>query len=87
MNLKHIFKSNVNDKSLLLVCIFHSRYSLQSQSWFYNGPNQDSKIMAALIYQLTHWKLNQYIYFRLLDYENISHIICFFACRKKVSPV
>ena len=46
-------------KSLLSVCIFHTRCSLQSQSWFYNGPNQDRKIMATCLYQLTHKKLNQ----------------------------
>ena len=42
---------------MLLVCIFHSRCSLQSQSWFYNGPNQDSKNMADCPYQVTHRKL------------------------------
>ena len=44
-----------------LVCIFHTRCSLQSQSWFYNDPNQDSKIMANCLYQWAHGKLNQYI--------------------------
>ena len=55
---KENFASKVNEKFLLLVCIFHTRCSLQSQSWFYNVPNQDSKNMATCPYQLTHRKLN-----------------------------
>ena len=38
--------------------IFQTGCSLQSQSWFYNGPNQDSKNMATCPYQLTHRKLS-----------------------------
>ena len=48
--------------SSLFVCIFHTRCSLQSPSWFYNDPNQDNTIRAFCNYELTHKKINQYIY-------------------------
>ena len=45
-----------------MLLVFHSLCSLQSQSWFYNGPNQDSKIIATCLYQVAHKKLNLHIY-------------------------
>ena len=53
----HLFNlqfSQVKWMSSLLVCIFHTRFSLQSQSRFDNDPNQDNTVRVFCLYQLTH---------------------------------
>ena len=37
------------------------QHSLQSQSWFYTAPNQDSTILATCLYQLTHTQISYLI--------------------------